>query len=738
MEREESNKQALPRSRTGKRGQITIYIALTLIVIALAITLFYMRSLGVKQELEAGVRRIVVAPESEPMQDYMTNCLLKVGTEGVQKLAEHGGYITVPGKTNRAMPTEAEAVTLSPDSDQAIPYWNFMSSKNDCTGTCSFSGLAPPIKKPAKDSMEEQLDIYIKENLDTCLDGFKPFIADNYIVTPLGQLSVSSTISDTTVAIYATYPIRFDRGGLTSQTNELFTTIPAKLGLMHKLAAEITKAQRDNRFLEKHIKQLVDLQSGVGKDQMPPIYEVEFRVGTGKTWAKSEVKKRLQDILSTYTPFLQVFGTSNFRKITPPRTGTDNEMFDRIYNRNMLVITSQDHSYPDLEARFIYLPWWEPYFDLNCQGELCRPESLINTLGLTYGIQRYMFSYDLSFPVMIELRDPTALSGKGLNFNFMLEGNLRNNKPLEGEFKPITMGQMFGDTLFCDPGQLTGTNASINLLDAKTLKPIERADILYTCGPAEHENSSSCSIGQTDSAGRLASMMPVCIGGTISIIKEGYLPKYMPFDTDEAVNRELRATLEPIRKIDLEVERIRLQKSASGWKLDDSPVTLDPYEEATVTMRRTGGPYDDQFFAMAQQLGDVIEDARSGSHTGVELVPGNYTVDITTIMTPGTPIVIPADKRCYEGQCVDVPKDPIVFDNTKPLPIGGASYTFEINKEDIDSGRTLRLYAIDVSLDLIPESDRKVEDLEQIGDTESLSETYRKQIQPIWVGENEY
>ena len=269
MKREEPDKPTRFQSRSGKKGQITIYIALALIVIALAATVFYMRSLGVEEELEAGVRRIVVAPEAEPMQDYITNCLAKVGTEGVQKLAEHGGYITVPGKLNRARPTEAEAVTLSPDSDQAMPYWNFMSSKNDCTGTCSFSGLAPPIKKPAKDSMEDQLDRYIRANLDSCLDGFKPFVADSYTVTPLGQLSVSSTISDTTVAVYATYPIRFERGGLSWQTNELFATIPAKLGLMHKLAEEITKAQRDNRFLEKHLKQLIDLQSGLGKEQMP-------------------------------------------------------------------------------------------------------------------------------------------------------------------------------------------------------------------------------------------------------------------------------------------------------------------------------------------------------------------------------------------------------------------------------------------------------------------------------------
>ena len=719
-----------------KKGQLTVYIALGILIIILAGIVFFIQRAQVTKEIEASVKRIVVPPEAQPMQEYLTQCLEKTTIQGIQLMASQGGWIQPKARINKARPTEGEAVPLSPDSDQYIPYWYFLASPNDCTGTCTFAGLAPPLKKPLPESMEAQLDLYIATHVKECLGDYSSFTSQGYIVSEQGPLLVSTTILPKSVTAYAAYPLRFERPGASLQTNEIFTSIPVKLGKIYQLANDLTSLERDHRFLERHLRQLIDLQSGTGQDQLPPISEVEFRFASGTAWTKTSVKNRLKDLLATFTPFLQVFDTANYRKIIPPLHDPDPVRFDRIYNRNMLVITSATESYPDIEARFSYLPWWEPYFDLNCQGELCRPDVLLNTLGITYGIQRYLFSYDMSFPVLVELKDPDAFQGKGLTFDLMLEANTRNNEPLPGAFSPITMELGSGASLFCDPGQMTGRNLSLTVFDGKTVGPVAGADVLYTCGQGSHPNSSTCYISKTDSTGRAAKQLPVCLGGTLTILKDGYASTSIPFDSDIPGNSLVQKTMEPVRHVAINVKRLRLIKTPQGWQLSSEPVGLDSREQATVSMRKAKSAIEEEFFAVAEQFGDVIEDAKSGLHTDIGLLPGNYSIDVLTMFNPDPPLVIPVQHRCYEKKCQDVPEQPIVFDDKNPFPSGGASYTYEVRKQDldrsVDGSGTLTLYAIDVALDLIPEQERVAEDLDLLASPEKLTATYRNRIEPEW------
>lgn len=715
-----------------KKAQLTIYIGLALLILLLAGIVLYIQRVKVRQELEATVRRIIVTPESQPMQDYITQCLEKTASDGIQSLSSHGGWITPTSRVNTAYPTEGEAVAFDPTSDQHIPYWYFLSSPNACTGTCTFAGLEPPLKKPAANNMESQLDTYITQNLKECLGDFTTFVSEGYTVSQQGPLTVATTIFPNTITVYATYPLRFDKPETTASTNEIFTAINAKLGAMHQFADDITRLERDHRFLEKHARQLIDLSSGLGPEQLPPIYEVEFQFASGTTWTKTNVKNRIKDLLSTYTPFLQIFDTANYRPIIAPLHHPDPKQFDRLYNRNMLLINNEEKTYPQIEARFIYLPWWEPYFDLNCQGEECKPEVLLNTLGIQFGIQRYLFTYDLSFPVLVELKDPDAFQGRGLVFNFMLEANLRNNEPMLGTFNPIQMDYGLGASLFCDQGQLNGRNLTLTVFDGKTTGPVPDASLLYTCGTGTHPNASSCTIGTSDHAGIITSALPVCIGGTATIFKEGYGSSSFPFDSDVAGTTTISKTLEPIRQVAINVKRQRLLKTPQGWQLGEEPVGLDSTEQATVSLQRINSRFEDEFFATAQQFGDVVQDAQSGQHTSVGLLPGNYTVDIITIQNPSPAIIIPVQRRCYENKCQDIPSQPIVFDDTNPLLSGGAHYTYEVRKEDLDRHDTITLYAIDAAIELISEQERIVEDMDVIGDISQLSTAYRAKIEPAW------
>ena len=73
----------------GKRGQITVFIIISLIIL-LSVSLFiYYRSLTL-QEPE------IVPPQFDPVKDYVSSCIKIVGKQAVDRLGQQSGYINVP------------------------------------------------------------------------------------------------------------------------------------------------------------------------------------------------------------------------------------------------------------------------------------------------------------------------------------------------------------------------------------------------------------------------------------------------------------------------------------------------------------------------------------------------------------------------------------------------------------------------------------------------------------------
>src|SRR3989338_3468827 len=105
----------------------------------------------------------------------------------------------------------------------------------------------------------------------------------------------------------------------------------------------------------------------------------------------------------SYVPFIQAENSLNYKKIA-----TGNDYQDKLYNLMLLPEISKDLSFS-----FNYLGW-PSYFDINSEGELITPTSASTSFkSFFFGMQQYEFYYDVSYPVVVEIKNPDDLNKRG-------------------------------------------------------------------------------------------------------------------------------------------------------------------------------------------------------------------------------------------------------------------------------------------------------------------------------------
>lgn len=715
-------KNIYPLSLHHNKGQVSIFIILGIIILLLLSILMYQGKLQFLNTSKQAFEKTLIEPEAEPVFAYVGDCIKTYAEEAIILAGQHGGYVNPNFRINQNNPTEAEAIQLSPESNMIIPYWWHLADKNTCEGNCEFRTHQPPLRN-TKTSIATQLSTHIEKNLHICINKFEPFTKQGINVIERGLPKITTTITPTSVIFLAQYPLTIKTNEKEHLLDKYPVEIPVKLESIYNLASTLAELQVNNSYLEKHLRQLIDIYSGSEEQQLPPISNLEFSFSPAPTWRLATIREQIRNILSSYTPLLQVYDTATYQHIEAPPSITDITAYDRLYNRNMLIIASPNQEFREIKTRYTYLDWWQPYINIDgCNQETCTPELLLNTLitGVPYGIQRSFFSYDISYPVLVTLRDPEAFNGKGYTFTIALEANMRNNEPMPQKFTPLKMSQA-PTTLICEPHLATSEEITITTINAQTQEHID-ADIIYTC-------EESCFIGTTIN-GTLTTKLPRCIGGILTAQHSGYASRFQPLDTDNIATPTLLIQLNPEKQINLNLKRYRLFKQPQGWTLQQTPVSLDAEEEATILLTRLNNGFDEEFSTTATFLGDITADETYANHNNITLLPGDYEVTITTILRPYKPIIIPSQEYCTNEQCQNIPPQEIVFNTTDPLPLGGAQYRFSITASSLANATSLTFYTIDPAIDAINEEDRRIEDLEPHTTIATYSTAYRRLLEP--------
>ena len=705
-----------------KKGQITLFIILGILILFAVFAFFYIRSIIIKRAVIEEIPVIVRIPiEFEPIRLFTQECLEKVGTEGLKILGEQGGYIYFEEfgiSASSENPTEADALEFAPGSGLYVPYWWYLKAPNDCGGNCLFSSIRPPLYRtiPGDSSIEAQLDRYIETEIKACLNDYNAFKLQGYDITPVGEMKSTTRITSSDVALQLNYPLKVELAEKTFTVSDFYATVPVNLRKIYQFATDITNAQIEYKYLEKQMLDLLNAFTGLDKNRLPPMYVSTFGTEPSLTWLRSTVKERIQEILMIYVPAFQVYNTLNFRNryvADPVKTA--------IYQASNLPInlSRESQPYADLAATFSYLGWWPIYFDVNSRGEIIKGQQAINDLAefFSLGLTRYNTVYDLSYPVVIEIQDPAALKEQGYIFRFALESNFRNNAPIDERFQGLEGVIMFQSSLFCNENQKNSGNVTIKIIDAATNEPIPGVDISFKCG------EEGCPIGVTDDDGTLISKFPLCFGGLLILRHPDYFTPTLYLSTDYGEEIEL-PTIKLNHFIDKEANVLKYMFSRQNNDLIINALALDAADEALIRLTRINDFVGEREHTAAARL--------FGNQTNatLKLIPGTYEVDIDLFYHE--PVIIPEEER-------EAGFWPFVEEYTMPeIEIndsyvkGGAVLNNETGYLIIPSDKlyeynTLTFFVVSTE---IPERVEEIHDPEL---TDKLSARFRARLEPKYV-----
>ncbi len=714
-----------------RKSQITLVILVAvLILLAVSVSVYLLVSSEevVVPELKA------VAEAAKPVSNYVTSCLKMLTEDGLDTIGARGGFLDVEGfKKDIANPSNGEAVAMSATGDVIVPYWHYLASENTCEKgeSCIFATQIPSEKQ-----IKANLKLFIEANLNDCLMDFQAL--PNFVVEAIGKPEAEIFITENDVKALLKYPLRIMLNNQEFNINEFLAAVPLNLKQILELANELTMLEVERGYLESHTLNLLGFYSDIDENKLPPFGKTSLSF-KGRLWIKSVLRDKLRkEVLAPNLQFLRIAylnedsGESKLQtvKIGSGLNEIDEDTVDALLNRGTIIPLKKD--YTALHTTFSYLPWWNVYFDLNCRDELCGPQEVGVNYLTVFGIQRYQFAYDISYPVMVEIVDPNAMNTRGYVFRFMLEANIRDNKRLAADQEVIPAYDIIeSGTMLCD--QFTSGEYLINIIEGgnNDAKAVIDAQASFICG------AEGCPLGEIES-GVLKTALPRCLNGKIVIAKDGFYPTTIDMDTFSDRKQALDLKLEPYRKKDVGIKLYTLVKPGerASWGFNPSTINLGSKDEAVITFTKINAPGGESYTAIANLVGDEFEKTNPCDNNPknelktIELVPGDYDVNILILSYEN--MTIPAERR-EAGSWPFTEKYTVPgmeFGCQNPMPTGQINFKWHVKASELDSNNMLEVYGIAADFMQMPESYRKVEDLGITAETQLYAEMYKSLIQP--------
>jgi hypothetical protein len=696
------------------KGQVTVFIVVGVVILFSALVLLFLNNFV----FEDGNLNLILSEEmiqKETIKGYIEECITNLAVDGLTRLGYQGGYID-PSQWNYfndlAFSYEGNAVLFSPNSDLVIPYWHHLRG-NDCPNNiCSYGLGIPPLRRITGDrfdmSIESQLDYYISDNLDTCLNNFDVFSESGYEINQRSDPVTITSVFPETVNFDVMWPIEVSKPSieLTLNLDEFQIDVPLDLENIYNNAIYIIANQIQRSYFERSVINMITIFSGKDSNKLPPITASGIDPTSTVFWIKNKVEENVEGMLTSYIPAHQYYNSNNYKQ-----RSTGDSFNDYFYNEAVLIPSTDGAE--KLDVNFDYLSgFWDLYFDLNCDGQLCRPESVSVFDIVNIGLQKYKFYYDLSFPVLVSLKDKDGLnSGKGYTFQFFVEVNIRDNKPLRGNHTPPL--EIQGDdeetaSMFCDYDKRNSGLINITVKDVLKNETIPDVHVLYSIA------DENCIIGKTNKNGVLAEKFPISFGGVITFTKQDYLTKFEVYSTqlNQSDAFEVNITSKLRKNIEIKKKYLKIVPPYTDKKLelDNNELLFSKQEYAYMTLQRVSELNEQSEFAFAHYArnGSDYYDELTDTDFFVDVGVGTYEIEIT-LMTK-KPFKVPEYPECYDTgwfgdkECVTIPE--IVVNESIA---GKAKFNYTFTVQDLLNTSNITFYVAAPNHHLIPENERKVE-----------------------------
>jgi len=273
-----------------KRGQVSIYILIGVVIIIVVGLSFYI--VGNTILKESG-RDLDIRPELIPAKNFIDSCILDVAREGVDLIGLQGGNVNIEEEVIvNPLVKFGNSLDLFGNGALNVNYWFYRTPNGINT-----------LSVPSEQDMEREIGEYIMRNIASCYEDLALF--DQYDVSYSSTSKINVDIKEDRVLINVESPLEITSGGITSNLNKFSVVLDTKLGKLYSLGRGILEKENEKLFFEEMTIDMIGLYDEI------PGSNVEFTCDK-KTWRRSQVESDFKKIVETNVQNVGTFKTERY------------------------------------------------------------------------------------------------------------------------------------------------------------------------------------------------------------------------------------------------------------------------------------------------------------------------------------------------------------------------------------------------------------------------------------------
>ena len=529
---------------SNKKAQVTIFIILGIIVLlAVALLLLF------QTEIFRFKTEEIIPTEKGKLENYLTTCIEQIGEEALFKMGLQGGYLDVPSDI-----AHDASQNLRLSSQLVVPYWAY----------------GQQTRIPPLEDIKIRIDNYMKQNLRSCLLNLQPF-QESYEIIEKSPIEPNTEIT----AAKEIFNVRWDielknkAGETIAEVIDHQAESSIKLKQVHELASLIIDREMSTLKFEDITQDLLALEH-------PDVPTAGMELScTKKNWDLLQVQSSLKKLLHTNIKQIQIKGTNIIEYPENLPYYQNHYLWDigeTVNNKNINAYFNYEENYP-----FTFSI--TPLSGTKLQSTMLGGTDQISFLCL----QNWKFTYDLSYPVLVRIRDETT----GYNFNLAFTVHIIKNNPNRNEIvsRPSLAIETIDSEEFCANKKVPMTVKTYELIENDlgvfNREEISNVNLSYTC------LRYKCDLGQTSfnpytASSKITTNFPYCVGGILRGVKQDYKESWQRVVTE--AGKEVELNLIPL--YNLPASKIKIVKhNYVSEKNIGQPTELSKTETALIKLR---------------------------------------------------------------------------------------------------------------------------------------------------------
>jgi hypothetical protein len=207
-----------------KRGQITVFVILGILIAIVIAALFFIY--GEQLKFRTAEETKFDASNIEAVKNFVEDCISKNGLEAINKIGKQGGEIN-PGfyqNWNCVRANECEHVSYACFTTEYSPCYN---------------------KKPFFNNLvENELTTYLNNKVKTCVDhGLEEIRESSGLKIETGKFKLNVSIGDYSTIVNLDYPLSIAKGETVLKQDKFSKSFDVPLGRLIKVAEDVVKME---------------------------------------------------------------------------------------------------------------------------------------------------------------------------------------------------------------------------------------------------------------------------------------------------------------------------------------------------------------------------------------------------------------------------------------------------------------------------------------------------------------